>query len=68
MIKIIDQMNQNIEDKTSIIDLDEIGSISVSWEKELPPGAYELVDINNYIQQTFFIILFLILILNINST
>ena len=24
------------------------------WEIKLPPGAYELVDINNYIQQEIF--------------
>ena len=53
-MKIIDQINQNREDKTNNIDLDEIGSITDSWEIELPPGAHELFDINNYIQQTIF--------------
>ena len=49
--KIIDQINQNIKDKTNILDLDGIGSLSNCLGIEIPPGAYELVDINNAIQQ-----------------
>ena len=49
--KIIDQINQNIKDKTNILDLHGIGSVSNCLGIEIPPGAYELVDINNAIQQ-----------------
>ena len=48
-MKIIDQINQNIKDKPIVIS--GIGSVTDSIEIELPPGAYELVDINNTIQQ-----------------
>ena len=48
--KIIDQINQNIKDKTNIIDLNGIGSVSNCLGIEIPPGAYELIDINNVIQ------------------
>ena len=43
-----------IQKKTNIIVLDEIGALTDSWEIELPPGAYELVDINKHIQQKVF--------------
>ena len=49
--KIIHQIFQNIEDKTNILDLDGIGSVSNCLGIEIPPEAYELVDINNAIQQ-----------------
>ena len=49
--KIIDQINQNIKDKTNILDLDGIGSVSNCLGIEIPPGAYELDDITNTIQQ-----------------
>ena len=49
--KIIDQINQNIKDKTNILDLDGIGSVSNCLGIEKPPGAYELDDISNTIQQ-----------------
>ena len=49
--KIIDQINQNIKDKTNILDLHGIGSVSNCLGLEIPPGAYEVVDINNAIQQ-----------------
>ena len=49
--KIIDQIIQNIKDKTNFIDLDGIGSVSNCLGIEIPPGAYELIDINNAIQQ-----------------
>ena len=49
--KIIDQINQNIKDKTNILDLHGIGALSDCLKVEIPPGAYELVDINNVIQQ-----------------
>ena len=55
LMKIIDQINQNtegalhIEDKPIVIS--GIGSVTDSIEIELPPGAYELVDMNNTIQQ-----------------
>ena len=49
--KIIDQINQNIKDKTNILDLNGIGSVSNCLGIEIPPGAYELIDINNVIQQ-----------------
>ena len=49
--KIIDQINQNIEDKTKIIVLDEYKNVTDCLEIETPPGAYELIDINNAIQQ-----------------
>ena len=48
--KIIDQINQNIKDITNIIDLD-IGCMSDCLETEIPPGAYELIEINNAFQQ-----------------
>ena len=54
LMKRTDQINQNIDDKTNIFDLDEIGSVTDSIEIELPPGAFELVDINNAIQQELF--------------
>ena len=49
--KIIDQINQNIKDKTKIIVLDEYRIVTDCLEIEIPPGAYELIDINNAIQQ-----------------
>ena len=49
LMKIINQINQNIKDKPIVIS--GIGSVTDSIEMELPPGAYELVDINNTIQQ-----------------
>ena len=49
--KIIGQINKYIEDKTNILDLYGIGSVSDCLEIEIPPGAYELIDINNAIQQ-----------------
>ena len=49
LMKIIDQINQNIKDKPIVIS--GIGSVTDSIEIELPPGAYELIDINNTIQQ-----------------
>ena len=49
--KIIDQINLNIKDKTNILDLNGIGSVSNCLGIEIPPGAYELIDINNVIQQ-----------------
>ena len=49
--KIIDQINQNIKDKTNILDLNGIGSVSNCLGIEIPPGAYEIIDINNVIQQ-----------------
>ena len=48
--KIIDQINQNNKNKTNIILLD-IGCITDCLEIEIPPGAYELFEINNVIQQ-----------------
>ena len=48
---IIDQINQNIKDKTKIIVLDEYRIVTDCLEIEIPPGAYELIDINNAIQQ-----------------
>ena len=48
--KIINQINENIEDKTNIIYF-EYRCISDCLEIEIPPGAYELIDINNTIQQ-----------------
>ena len=39
----------HIKDKPIVIS--GIGSVTDSIEIELPPGAYELVDINNTIQQ-----------------
>ena len=47
--KIVDLINQNIKDKPIV--LDEIGSVSDSWEIKRPSGAYEIDDIYNYIQQ-----------------
>ena len=49
LMKIIDQINQNFKDKPIVIS--GIGSVTDSIEIEIPPGAYELVDINNAIQQ-----------------
>ena len=49
LMKIIDQINQNIKDKPIVISGNR--SVTDSIEIELPPGAYELVDINNIIQQ-----------------
>ena len=49
--KIINQINQNIKDKTNILNLDGIGSVSNCLGIEIPPGAYELDDISNTIQQ-----------------
>ena len=55
LMKIIDQINQNTEGALHIKDkpivISGIGSVTDSIEIELPPGAYELVDINNAIQQ-----------------
>ena len=51
--RIIDQINQNIKDKTNILDLNGIESVSNCLGIEIPPGAYELVDVNNTIQQEF---------------
>ena len=48
--KIINQINQNIEDKTNNIYF-EYRCISDCLEIEIPPGAYELIDKNNAIQQ-----------------
>ena len=49
--EIIDQINQNIKDKTNIIVLDEYRIVTDCLEIKIPPGAYELIDINNAIQQ-----------------
>ena len=49
--KIIDQINQNIKDKTNIIVFDEYRIVTDCLEIDIPPGAYELIDINNAIQQ-----------------
>ena len=38
--KIIDQINQNIKDKTNIIVFDEYRSVTDCLEIEIPPGAY----------------------------
>ena len=55
LMKIIDQINKNTEGALHIKDkpivISGIGSVTDSIEIELPPGAYELVDINNAIQQ-----------------
>ena len=55
LMKIIDQINQNTEGALHIKDkpivISGIGSVTDSIGIELPPGAYELVDINNAIQQ-----------------
>ena len=48
--KITDQIIQNIKDKTNNIVFD-FGCISDCLEIEIPPGAYELFEINNAIQQ-----------------
>ena len=53
--KIIDQINQNIKDKTNVLDLHRIGALSDCLEIEIPPGAYELIDINNAIRQELII-------------
>ena len=63
--KIIIQINQNIEDKTNIIDI-ELGSISDCLEIEIPPGAYELVDIKKPSNKNILIVL--IMLMNLNST
>ena len=47
--KIINQINQNIKDKTIIIP--EFGIENDFVEIELPPGVYELVDINKIMKQ-----------------
>ena len=47
--KIINQNNQNIKDKTIIIP--EFGIENDFVEIELPPGVYELVDINRIMKQ-----------------
>ena len=47
--KIIIQINQNIKDKTIIIP--ELGIENDFVEIELPPGVYELVDINKIMKQ-----------------
>ena len=49
--KIIDQINQNIKDKTNIIVFDEYRIVTDCLEIEIPPGAYEFIDINNAFQQ-----------------
>ena len=48
--KIINQINQNIKDKTTII-IPEFGIENDFVEIELPPGVYELVDINRILKQ-----------------
>ena len=48
--KIIDQINQNIKDKTTII-IPEFGIENDFVEIELTPGVYELVDINRIMKQ-----------------
>ena len=47
--KIINQINQNIKDKTIVIP--EFGIENDFVEIELPPGVYELVDINRIMKQ-----------------
>ena len=47
--KIINQINQNIKDKTILIP--EFGIENAFVEIELPPGVYELVDINRIMKQ-----------------
>ena len=47
--KIINQIDQNIKDKTIIIP--EFGIENDFVEIELPPGVYELVDINRIMKQ-----------------
>ena len=49
--KIINQNNQNIKDKTTII-IPEFGIENDFIEIELTPGVYELVDINRIIKHT----------------
>ena len=49
--KIINQINQNVKDKTTIIIIPEFGIENDFFEIQLPPGVYELVDINNTIEQ-----------------
>ena len=49
--KIVDQVIQNIKEKTSINVLEYIASVTDSIEIELPPGANELVDIIIALQQ-----------------
>ena len=67
LMKIIDQINQNIKDKPVVIS--GIGSVTDSIEIELPPGAYELVDINSTIQQELIkCCTLLVVVLNLNST
>ena len=48
--KIINQINQNIKDKTTII-IPEFGIENDFVEIELTPGVYELVDINKIMKQ-----------------
>ena len=48
--KIINQINQNVKDKTTIIIIPELGIENDFFGIELPPGVYELVDINNTIK------------------
>ena len=48
--KIIIQINQNIKDKTTII-IPEFGIENDFVEIELPPGVYELVDMNRILKQ-----------------
>ena len=48
--KIIDQINQNIKDKTTII-IPKFGIENDFVEIELTPGVYELVDINRIMKQ-----------------
>ena len=47
--KISNQVNQNVKDKTTIIIIPEFGIENDFFEMQLPPGVYELVDINNTI-------------------
>ena len=72
-MKIIDQINQNTEGALHIKDkpivISGIGSVTDSIEIELPPGAYELVDINNTIQRNLLnVVLCLVVVLTLNST
>ena len=65
---VIDQINQNIKDKTNIIVLDEYRIVTDCLEIEIPPGAYELIDINNAIQQELINSCSLVPILSSKST
>ena len=49
--KIINQINKKMKDKTNTLDLHGIRALSDCLKVAIPPGAYELVDINNAIQQ-----------------